>query len=139
MFFFLKLWIDLFKDDSEAFIFTLKNPHGIIPTKYKKKYDSPYSHYCDPKYGPFFIGGNFQCADLAIIDLCNQEYSCWTQNTGESGFTCQLGFGASLFVNTNDSNKPNMFSVLDYEVYTHIWLFCLLFVALTDNIHTITR
>lgn len=52
-------------------------------------------------------------------------------NDGIHGYECHPEYKFSLFVNTAGPNKENLFSVLDYEVYTHNYhpntptLFCL--------------
>ena len=35
------------KSDSDAFLFTLRNPHGEAPTMYKVTNDGTYAYYCD--------------------------------------------------------------------------------------------
>ena len=97
-----------------SFIFTLKNTHGVEPTRYMKKKDSDYAINCDSKYGPTF-GYN----DIYIDDNCNKKNSCWIMNDGIHGYECHPEYKFSLFVNTAGPNKENLFSVLDYEVYTH--------------------
>jgi hypothetical protein len=85
-------WI---KDDSkQTFIFTLTNPHGIIPTKYLLS-DTSSSIYCDSSYGPRFG------KDICINDLSNKNsdsYSWFPRtysdstNKGRVTFTGQEKF-----------------------------------------------
>ena len=100
------------KDDSEAFLFTLKNPHGISPTQLMKRKESQSAISCYPRYGPQF--GN---DDLLIPDHCDKKNSCSINNNGKYGFECDLIKKCCLFVNTNLPEEINYFTVLDYEVY----------------------
>ena len=43
------------KNDDKAFIFTLKNPHGVEPTRFMKRKDSSSAIYCDFCWGPDFL------------------------------------------------------------------------------------
>ncbi len=104
--------IDKYKDDDEAFIFTLKNANGVEPTRYMKRKESKYAIYCDPNYGPRFGYDN-----IYIVNNCNKENSCWINNNGKEGYECHPEYKNSLFVNTAGPNKGNKFSVLDYEVF----------------------
>ena len=101
-----------FKDDNEAFIFTLKNPHGLPPTRFMKRKESSYSIQCHPEEGPIF--GNH---DIYIKNNCNTYYSCSVNNDGTNGYECDSTYKCSLLVNTDDSETENHFAVLDYEVY----------------------
>ena len=105
------------KNDSKAFIFTLKNPHGVKPTRYNKRKVSKYAVECDSDDGPIF--GNDDISDIYIGDNCNEENSCYIRNNGSRGYECHPKYKESLFVNTAKPNIRNYFSVLDYEVYTH--------------------
>ena len=67
------------KDDSKAFIFTLKNPHGVEPTRYMKRRESYYAFRCYPHYGPIF-GNYYWSYDIFINDNCNRENSCSINN-----------------------------------------------------------
>ena len=62
----LEGWIN----DQNAFLFTLKNPHNIPPTKYsfKSNYGS-YSVYDSSSYLPTFGGGH----DMHTSDNCNEN------------------------------------------------------------------
>ena len=102
------------KDDGKAFIFTLKNPHGVEPTRYMKRKESEYAIGCDPKCGPLFGDG---VSDIIITNNCNKENRCWTQNDSTHAYECHPQHKKSLFVNTAGADEPNYFSVLDYEVY----------------------
>ena len=95
------------KDDDKAFIFTLKNPHGVEPTIFKKRKESNKAIECNFYHGPSF--GN---DDICIIDKCNIENSCIIGNDGTNGYECHSVYTKSLFVNSI------RFTVLDYEVFT---------------------
>ena len=98
------------KNDSKAFIFTLKNPHGVPPTRYLKKKKIKYAITCDPKSGPIF--GDY---DMRICD--GSKDNSWIMN--DSTYELDPKYKMSLFVNTDGPDKWNNFSVLDYEVFTH--------------------
>ena len=102
------------KDDDKAFIFTLNNPHGVEPTRYMKRKESKYAIECIPEFGPIF--GK---SDLHIADNCNEENSCWIDNDDTNGYECHHEHKSSLFVNTAKPDEMNLFTVLDYEVYTY--------------------
>ena len=95
----------------------MKNPHGVEPTRYMKRKESEYAIECDPEYGPIFRNGNG--SDIYIGDNCNEENNCWIGNGGEGGYECHPQYKESLFVNTAGPDVKNLFTVLDFEVYTH--------------------
>ena len=103
--------LDIWKDDSIAFIFTLKNPHGVPPTRFLKRRESYQAISCDPEYGPVFG------TDIYINNHCNIRDSCSIANSGDGGYRCHPKYGMSLFVNTDYSDVLNYFTVLDYEVF----------------------
>ena len=105
-----------YRKDSEAFIFTLKNPHGVEPTRFVKREESEYAIRCNLEYGPIFCGN--ECPDICIYGYFNEENNCWIENDGNGGYDCHPQYKSSLFVNTAGPNNDNYFSVLDYEVYT---------------------
>ncbi len=109
--------IEEFKDDSKAFIFTLKNAYRIEPTRYLKKKESEYAIKCDSRYGPTF--GSIQNEELFINNNCNEKRSCFINNDGTNAYEYHPEYKSSLFVNTAGPDEENYFSVLDYEVYTH--------------------
>ncbi|KAK8790072.1 hypothetical protein WA158_006852 [Blastocystis sp. Blastoise] len=106
---------DRWKNYSKEFLFTLSNEHGIPPTKYDYTYSNrSYAIYYSSSYGPTF-GGGF---DIKISDQCNNNtnsscnaYSYSEVNTPQKH---------SLFVNTNDANSGNSFTVEDYEVWGRV-------------------
>ncbi|KAK8793532.1 hypothetical protein WA158_004891 [Blastocystis sp. Blastoise] len=101
-----------YKSYSKEFLFTLSNEHGISPTKYDyTQSDRRYGIYCSSSYGPTF-GGGF---DIYISDQChsNTNSSCKASSYSQVN-TPQK---SSLFVNTNDANSRNQFTVEDYEVW----------------------
>ena len=100
------------KDDNNAFIFTLKNPHGVEPTRFMKRKESEYAIRCNSDCGPIF-----GYDDIQIGDKCNRENSCSINNDGTNGYECYLQFKSSLFVASAGPDRKNEFRVLDYEVY----------------------
>ncbi len=107
--------IENYKEDDRAFIFTLKNPHRVEPTRYMKRKDNNYAIECDSNYGPIF--GNKCGSDICIYSDCNKEDRCYIWNNGANGYACHSAYTSSLFVNTAGSDKKISFSVLDYEVF----------------------
>ena len=109
------LWYDIIiigdRNDDKAFIFTLKNPHGVEPTRYMKREGSKCAIICDPDCGPIF---NY---DIIITNNCNEKNSCGIDNKGTYGYECHPEYKSSLLVNTAGPDEDNYFSVLDYEVY----------------------
>ena len=104
--------IEVYKEDKKAFIFTLKNPHGVPPTRFMKKKDKRAIIFI-PNYGPYFYG------NIYISDLCNKENSCRVDVNKNQNYECHPQYKSSLFVNTAGPNDDNYFTVLDYEVYTN--------------------
>ena len=94
----------------------MKNAHGLEPTRYMKKEDSEKAIFCDPNWGPIF--GNFK-GDIHIDDKCNEEDNCWIDEPSDLQYDSHPEYKSSLYVNTDDPDNKNYFSVLDYEVYTH--------------------
>ncbi|KAK8799460.1 hypothetical protein WA158_006009 [Blastocystis sp. Blastoise] len=101
-----------YKSYSKEFVFTLNNEHDIPPTKYEYTHsDKSLGIYCNPSYGPTFGGGH----DIYISNDCHSNtnsycnaYSFSEVNTPQK---------SSLFVNTNNANSSNNFTVEDYEVW----------------------
>ena len=102
------------RNDDKAFIFTLKNPHGVKPIRYMKREESRCAIRCDYDNGLIF-GEN----DIVIANNCNEENSCFIGNDGRGGYECHPKYKMSLFVNTARFDERNRFSILDYEVFTH--------------------
>ena len=108
--------IDEYKNDPHAFIFTLKNPHGVPPTRYMKRRESSYSLECAAEYGPDFCNTGY--SDLLICkDRIRVE--CFIANNGTNGFECHPKYKVALFASDSQhSNEPTIYvSFLDYEVY----------------------
>ncbi len=103
------------KNDSKAFIFTLKNPHGVVPTRYMKREESKYAIYCWNDHGPVF--GDGWGFDIRIKGNFYKKSSCSIENDGTNGYECHPEYKSSLFVDTAGPDKKNMFTVLDYEVF----------------------
>ena len=79
-----------------------------------KKENSNEAIQCRSDDGPSF--GYF---DIAIDDNCNEEGSCLITEPYNFQYECHPEYKSSLYVNTDGPNEMNLFSVLDYEVYTH--------------------
>ena len=92
----------------------MKNAHGVEPTRFMKRKESGYAIECNSDCGPMFCGKGY---DLFISDNCNSNNRSYTYNDGR-GYDCHPVYKNSLFVNTNDSDKPNYFKVSDYEEFT---------------------
>ncbi len=107
--------IDEYKDDSQAFIFTLKNPHGVAPTRFMKKKGSKKAIFCNPSSGPVFGNG---ASDILINDNNTKKSSCWICDSSELQYECHPKYKSSLFVNSAGPDEPNKFSVVNYEVYS---------------------
>ena len=92
----------------------MKNPHGVRPTRYRKRKESDCAIYCDRSCGPVFyqISG-----DIYIPNNCNEENCCLINNDRTLGYECHPEYKKSLFVNTNGPDDENQFTVLDYEVF----------------------
>ncbi|KAK8799573.1 hypothetical protein WA158_006122 [Blastocystis sp. Blastoise] len=100
------------KSYSKEFLFTLSNEHNIPPTKYDPiDKNSQYGIHCHSSLGPKFGSGS----DICIYDDCHNNTSSYCHaRLFEYKNTPQKH---SLFVNTNDSNTQNNFTVEDYEVW----------------------
>ena len=96
-------------------IFTLKNPHGVEPTRFVKRKESEYAIACWPDRGPVFCVDDIS-SDIYIGDNCNKKNSCLT-NDGTLGYESHPNYKESLFVNTAGPDQRNYFSALDYEVF----------------------
>ncbi len=96
-------------------MFTLKNPHGVEPTRFMKRKGSRYAIYCDSGCGPVF--GDGWGFDICIKGNFYKESSCSIENDGRHGYECHPEYKRSLFVNTAGCDEKNMFRVLDYEVF----------------------
>ncbi len=112
------IFIDNDKDDYLAFIFSLKNPHNVPPTKFMNKTGSKHVIACEPDYGPVFGNVEKDGSDIFIGNNCNEMKSCSTRNNGTNGYECHPEYKSSLFVNTAEPNNTNFFAVLEYEVYS---------------------
>ena len=99
------------KRDDKAFIFTLKNPYGVEPTRYIQREDSRCAIGCVPNEGPLF--GHV----INIHNNCNEEKSCAIDNHLLREYECHPEYEHSLYVNTAEPFSKNPFTVLDYEVF----------------------
>ena len=62
--------------DDKAFIFTLKNPNGVEPTRYMKRKESGCAIYCYHDNGPTF--GSSSYYDIYIAKNCTQDGNGYT-------------------------------------------------------------
>ena len=103
------------KDDDKAFIFTLKNPHGVEPTRFLKRKESRWAIKYRQDCSPIF--GNYDGSDIHIGDKCNKENSCFIENDGTYEYKCDCKHKKFLFVNSAGNDGRNEFTVLNYEVF----------------------
>jgi len=92
--------------DSNAFLFTLTNPHNILPTKYPvQPSKTQHTVYHGNGYGPTFGGGH----DLYVCTNSNSNNSSYTNfpNT----YTDTTGQGNNTFTGTRN------FTASDIEVF----------------------
>ena len=68
-----------------------------------------------PIFGPIF-GWTYRI--ISIQDNCDEKVN-FIKNDGLGGYECHPEYKSSLFVNTNEPEKENIFAVLDYEVFAH--------------------
>ncbi|KAK8808473.1 hypothetical protein WA158_008374 [Blastocystis sp. Blastoise] len=99
------------KPASKEFLFTLSNEHGIPPTQYLHN-GTGNGIYCSSSYGPTFGGGK----DIVIVNNCHATNDN-AYNNSNSFTTVNTPQKSSLFVNTNNSDTQNYFTVEDYEVW----------------------
>ena len=110
-------FIDQDKDDDKAFIFTLKNPHRVDPTRFMKK-KGKNAIRCNTLYGPKF-GCNDKVCDIYISNKCNINEGFINNDSSNSSYECDNNYRKSLFVGTAGPDQQNKFSVSDYEVFTY--------------------
>ena len=91
----------------------MKNPHGVEPTRFMKRKESKYAIKCDFHCGPIF--GD----DIIFLNQIFKENSYFIHNNGEGAYEYHPEYKSSLFVNTAGPDVKNLFTVLDFEVYTH--------------------
>ena len=120
IFFIVEFFIDIeyYKIDNSAFIFTLKNPHDIAPTRFMKKIEAFAPIESDPNYGPIF-GNQNDGYDILIDNNCNNKNSNYIKNDGKRSYDCHPILKKSFFTNTNSSSNTNSFIVSEYEVFFH--------------------
>ena len=96
---------------SQAFLFSIVNPHGLGPTKMPLFQRHGHSIYCKASHGPSFGGGH----DLHISGNANNNASSYAYLGGS--YQCPTGQNARTFL----AGVKN-FTVTDYEVFElHIW------------------
>jgi hypothetical protein len=92
--------------DSNAFLFTLTNPHNILPTKYPvQPSKTQHAVYHVSGYGPTFGGGN----DLCVSTNSNSNNSSYTNFP--FSYTDTTGQGNNTFTGTRN------FTASDIEVF----------------------
>lgn len=91
---------------SQAFLFSIVNPHGLDPTKMALFQRHEHSIYCKASHGPTFGGRH----DLHISGNANNDASSYA-NLGCS-YQCPTGQNARTFL----AGVKN-FTVTDYEVF----------------------
>jgi hypothetical protein len=111
------------KKDKETFIFTLKNPHRIPPTRYPKDSDHGRSIYDSPHDGPTFGSGsdirvqepfNAFEADYVPGVTCNPKLHSYT-NFGASSFLDTTKLGKATF--DGNSFDYGKYFIADIEVF----------------------
>ena len=102
------------KDDDKAFIFTLKNPHGVEPTRFMKKETSS-AIYCDFCWGPYFLDIAMKSGGVSLNKEKKSDY--YIDNNGKGSYECHPEYKSSLYVNTGGPDETNFFSLLDFEVF----------------------
>ena len=108
--------IDQNKSDDKAFIFTLKNPHGVDPTRFMKLETSECTLKCEDFNGPTFCSSGH--SDL-LISGSNEKVNCILANNGTNGFECHPEYKVELYAEIYQSSNEldATLPVLDYEVY----------------------
>ena len=88
----------------------MKNAHGVEPSPFLKGKRCNRAISCKYNCGPIFFD------DIYINDNCNRKNSCWVYK-GISIYGCNPHSKSSLFLNTNEVDNKNYFTLLDYEVF----------------------
>ena len=89
----------------DAFLFSMVNPYGLGPTKFRLKSDSQqYAIYCKGSCGPWFGG-----TDLHITDSANKGASSCSRLSNT--YECPPGQEGTFFTG------GTCFTVTDYEVF----------------------
>ena len=102
--------------NGNEFVFTLKNPHNIEPSKFNMKNEwLNHSICCDAKLGPIF-----GCNDIRIENECNNNnnsFSFYDFNPGEYCFNDTTGKKRLLFTGTKT------YKVKEIEVFNIIRIY----------------
>ncbi|CAF1581355.1 unnamed protein product [Adineta ricciae] len=102
-----------YKKDPAAFLFTLKNPHGIQPTKFSYNAKIAWSVAHRNSHGPCFGGVKRNEEEFDDIIICsNANERQGSRSSFPSSYLDTTGRGETLF--TGEKN----FTVKDIEVYT---------------------
>jgi hypothetical protein len=90
------------KTDKETFIFTLKNPHDIPPTRYLKDPNHGRSIYDSPTDGPTFGSGS----DIRIQEPFNAYDEAYDKHPqGGGDLHLYTNFGSNSFIDTTHQGK----------------------------------
>jgi hypothetical protein len=93
-----------YTDDQKAFIFTLSNPHGIPPTRYRKQNSN--AVYGSSSYGPTFGSGH----DLYICDNSNSSTNSYSNFPASYADTTGKG-------NVTFTGRYNGWNTAEIEVF----------------------
>jgi len=97
-------------EDKSGFLFTLKNPHGIPPTKYPLLPNkTAYAIYSYPNYGPVFGDG------YDILIDSNHMNASYVNFPGS--YTDMTGKGKATFTGVFTINSSNVFTPEEIEVW----------------------
>ncbi len=100
-----------FKSDSSAFLFTLLNPHGLVPTMLASRvgmlhvFGRPYSH---ASFG--------LTDDLTFISNCNVEKNSFSDLNGTGSFKDPTGKGSTLFTGAADGKLGIIAEIIAFSV-----------------------
>ena len=108
----LCLFVDIYKEDDQAYVFTLKNPLQTNPVRLKIQREKNIAIRCNPYYGPIF--GDRQNCLFQIGSYCNRQYGCYVSTERNDPYEIHSRYQFSSFLN---STPKNWFTILEYEVY----------------------
>ncbi|KAK8800692.1 hypothetical protein WA158_000017 [Blastocystis sp. Blastoise] len=103
--------------DPDAYIFTLKNPHDIPPSRFFPN-EGELTVEMSPSSLPIF--GNYRVTDLALYNHCNRERGGCTDFRGDGAYDNTTTVSNRLFVNSAGMGESNFFKVEELEIYGEI-------------------
>lgn len=106
------LFIDHYKNDPYAFIFTLKNPQGVDPKRFMKRKETYRAIMTHITAGPVF--GN---SDLFVGAKCKNEHYCSIKSDIDQDYEYDPQYKSSLFTDWNEQEQAYSFAIYDYEVF----------------------